>query len=77
MGHIKSTAMTPLLQTAISTALQENHALELLQLAAQLLANRQPALDMMNRAEEALQPLPRKDQRRLRAYFFKLVKLAM
>lgn len=69
--------MTPLLQTTIQSALQENHALELLQLAAQLLANRQPAIDMMNQAEEALQTLPRKDQRRLRAYFFKLVKLAM
>lgn len=71
------TSMTPALQATIKSALQENHALELLQLAAQLLANRQPALDMMNLAEEALQLLPRKDQRRLKAYFFKLVKLAM
>jgi len=75
--YINGTSMTPALQATINNALQENHALELLQLAAQLLANRQPALDMMNRAEEALQPLPRKDQRRLRAYFFKLVKQAM
>ena len=67
---------TNALHFAISTAVQEQHALQLLELAAQQLANQLPALELMNRAEAALAQLPRRDQRRLRAHFFKLVKLA-
>jgi len=68
--------MTTTLQQAINTALAEQQAIDLLQQAAQNIGNQQEYISLLEQAETVLGYLPKSDQRRIRAYFFELIKNA-
>lgn len=68
--------MTATLEQAIHNALAEQQAIDLLELAAQNISNRLDYISLLNQAENVMKALPKRDKRRLRAYFFEIIKNA-